>query len=86
VLFFYVWSGMVCTKYIIVFSLENSFPIELSGEVLSLMINNKMLRFKNNYIKLKLVDIESGTRKNEMSFEIKDTINLLSTHEGTILL
>ena len=25
--FFYVWNGMLCTKYIIVFSLENSFPI-----------------------------------------------------------
>jgi hypothetical protein len=26
VFFFYVWSGMLCTKYIIVFSFENSFP------------------------------------------------------------
>ena len=25
--FFYVWNGMLCSKYIIVFSLENSFPI-----------------------------------------------------------
>jgi hypothetical protein len=32
-LFFYVWNGMLCTKYIFVFSLENSFPIVLSGEV-----------------------------------------------------
>jgi hypothetical protein len=31
--FFYVWNRMLCTKYIIVFSLENSFPIVLSGEV-----------------------------------------------------
>ena len=31
VFFFYVWNGMLCTKYIIVFSLENSFPIVLSG-------------------------------------------------------
>jgi len=29
----YVWNGMLCTKYIIVFSLENSFPIVFSGEV-----------------------------------------------------
>ena len=50
------------------------------------MINNKMLRFKNNYNKLNLVDIESGARKDELSFEIKDTINLLSTPEGTLLL
>jgi hypothetical protein len=27
VFFFYVWNGMLCTKYIIVFSLENSFPV-----------------------------------------------------------
>ena len=27
------------------------------------MINSKMLRFKKNSMKLKLVDIESGTRK-----------------------
>ena len=33
VFFFYVWNGMLCTKYSIVFSLENSFPIVLSGEV-----------------------------------------------------
>jgi hypothetical protein len=33
VFFFYVWNGMLYTKYIIVFSLENSFPIVLSGEV-----------------------------------------------------
>jgi hypothetical protein len=33
VFFFYVSNGMLCTKYIIVFSLENSFPIVLSGEV-----------------------------------------------------
>jgi hypothetical protein len=33
VFFFYVWNGMLCTKYIIAFSLENSFPIVLSGEV-----------------------------------------------------
>jgi hypothetical protein len=33
VFFFYVWNGMLCTKYIIVFSLENSFPIVSSGEV-----------------------------------------------------
>jgi hypothetical protein len=33
VFFFYVWNGMLCTKYIIVFSLENSFHIVLSGEV-----------------------------------------------------
>jgi hypothetical protein len=33
VFFYYVWNGMFCIKYIIVFSLENSFPIVLSGEV-----------------------------------------------------
>jgi hypothetical protein len=33
VFFFYVWNGMLCTKYIIVFSLENSFHIVFSGEV-----------------------------------------------------
>jgi len=33
VFFFYVWNGMLCTKHIIVFSLENIFPIVLSGEV-----------------------------------------------------
>jgi hypothetical protein len=32
VFYFYVWNGMLCTKYIIGFSLENSFPIVLSGE------------------------------------------------------
>jgi hypothetical protein len=31
--FFYVWNRMLCTKYIIDFSLENIFPIVLSGEV-----------------------------------------------------
>jgi hypothetical protein len=30
---FYVQNEMLCTKYIIVFSLENSFPIVLSGEI-----------------------------------------------------
>jgi hypothetical protein len=33
VFFFYAWNRMLCTKYIIVFSLENSFHIVLSGEV-----------------------------------------------------
>ena len=33
VFLFYVQNGMLCTKYIIVLSLENSFPIMLSGEV-----------------------------------------------------
>jgi hypothetical protein len=33
VFFFYVLNEMLCTKHIIVFSLENSFPIVLSGEV-----------------------------------------------------
>jgi hypothetical protein len=33
VFFFYAWNGMLCTKYIIVLSLENSFHIVLSGEV-----------------------------------------------------
>jgi hypothetical protein len=32
VFFFYVWNGMLCTKHISVFSLENSFPIVLSDE------------------------------------------------------
>ena len=32
-LFFYAKNGMLCTKHIIVFSFENSFPIVLSGEV-----------------------------------------------------
>jgi hypothetical protein len=32
-------SGMGCYKYIIVFSLENSFPIVLSGEVYSALAN-----------------------------------------------
>jgi hypothetical protein len=31
--FFYLQNEMLCTKHIIVFSLENSFPIVLSGEV-----------------------------------------------------
>ena len=31
--FLYVWNGMLCTKYTIVFSLEENFPIVLSGEV-----------------------------------------------------
>ena len=33
VFFFSVLNGMLCTKYIIVFSFESSFPIVLSGEV-----------------------------------------------------
>jgi hypothetical protein len=31
--FSFVWNGMLCTRYIIVFSLENSFHIVLSGEI-----------------------------------------------------
>ena len=31
--FFYAKTGMLCTKHIIDFSFENSFPIALSGEV-----------------------------------------------------
>ena len=30
---YYAWNGMLCIKYIIVFYLENSFHIVLSGEV-----------------------------------------------------
>jgi len=33
VFLFYVQNEMLCTKHIIVFSLGNSFPIVLSGEV-----------------------------------------------------
>ena len=33
VFFFHVYNGMLCTKHIIVFCLENSFSIVLSGEV-----------------------------------------------------
>ena len=33
VVFFYVWNGMLCTKYIIVYFFENNFPIVLPGEV-----------------------------------------------------
>ena len=33
VFLFYVWNGMLCTKYIIVYSFENNFPIVLSGQV-----------------------------------------------------
>jgi hypothetical protein len=33
VFFFYVWNGMLCTKYIIVYFLGNNFLIVLAGEV-----------------------------------------------------
>ena len=32
VFFFYVYNGILCTKHISVFSLENSLPIVLSDE------------------------------------------------------
>jgi hypothetical protein len=46
VFFFYVQNKMLSNKYIIVFSLGNSFPIVLSGEVLE----NSTLRDDNNRI------------------------------------